>query len=126
MELREPLDSGGEQEHRPRLLAEHRSGHVLLPGNQREREAQRVVHAVPNLPEEIHVLHLLRREVRQRVECIPMVDLEITGKRAHLRRDELFHVAKQVSVGSHLDVAELRLFLRTERCDGVGAGELRG
>jgi hypothetical protein len=71
------------------------------------------------------VLHLLGREVRQRIERLAIVDLEVASQRNHLRRDELLHVAEQMRVGTHLDVVELRFFLRSKRRDRVGGRELR-
>jgi len=88
VELREPFDGGGEQQNRARLLAQHSPGHVFLAGKQREREAHGVVNAAANLAEEVHVLDSLGREVREGVERLPMADLEVTGQRDHLRRDE--------------------------------------
>ena len=85
-----------------------------------------LVDATANLTEEVHVLDLLGREVRERVEPVPIVDLEVTGERDHFRCDEFLHVAEQVSVSSQLHVAELRLLLRAERRDRIGTREPRG
>ena len=124
VQLREPLDGGGQQERGARALAENGPGHRLLLPDEGKGKTDRLVHQRADLTEEVHVLHLFRGEIDEGIEGHAVVDREVLCEAHHLGRDELLDVAEEVRIGSHLHVSELRLLVLGQTRDPRRAREL--
>ena len=120
MQLGEQLDMKRQRQHRPRALAQHRSGDGVGIGVEAIAGGQDLADHRLDPAEQRLVLQLLVAEADQRLERDLVADPVVAAHLQHLRVDEALGQAEHIGVGTALDLAHRALLV------GRQGGELGG
>src|SRR5215510_7606814 len=126
VKLGEPLNGSRQKQYGASILAQNCARHFLFSFEQPEREPERLVDTSADFAEECHVLHFFCSKIRERIEGLALVDFVILGEIQNLRSDELFYIAEQVSISTHLNMSEARFFMLREERHAPGPRQTHG
>ncbi|MNM88266.1 hypothetical protein D3C81_1004740 [compost metagenome] len=117
--LNEQLDMTGQRQYRPGAGRQHRAGHIVRIGNLTISRRQSSSHHRLDAPEQFLMLDLVVGKTHQRFECELIVKYMGPTLVEHLGTDKALDQAKNVRIGSTLNLAEQACLVCAEEGQAV-------
>ncbi|MCY1388824.1 hypothetical protein D9M71_36060 [compost metagenome] len=124
--LNEQFDMTGQRQYRPGAGRQHRAGHIVRIGNLTISRRQSSSHHRLDAPEQFLMLDLVVGKTHQRFECELIVKYMGPTLVEHLGTDKALDQAKNVRIGSTLNLAEQARLVCAEEGQAVDPRESVG